>query len=69
MINPTIRGKKGNVENSFIELKNSTKATNVIEGMPRRKENVAASSLSQPNNNAKEIVAPDLDIPGIIAKD
>ena len=50
-------------------MKNSTKAANVIEGMPRRKENLTASSLSQPNNNAKEIVAPDLDIPGIIAKD
>ena len=39
-----------------------------MAGMPRIKENLAASSLSQPDNKAKEIVAPDLDIPGIIAK-
>ena len=65
---PTRRGKKGNVENWFIELKNSTKATNEIEGMPSRNENLAASFLSQPDNRAMEIVAPERDTPGIIAK-
>ena len=65
---PTRRGKKGNVENWFIELKNSTKATNEIEGMPSRNENLAACCLSQPDNRAMEIVAPERDTPGIIAK-
>ena len=36
--------------------------------MPKRKENFAASPLSQPDNKAVEIVIPDLDTPGIIAK-
>ncbi len=36
--------------------------------MPKRKENFAASFLSQPNKSAKEIVTPDLDTPSIIAK-
>ena len=66
VINPTIRGKKGNVENSFIELINSTKAANEIAGMPSRKENLAASLLSHPNKSAIEMVAPDLDTPGKI---
>ena len=66
--NPTKRGKKGNVENLFIELKNSTKAINEIEGIPSRKENLAASLLSQPDKSAIEIVAPERDTPGIIAK-
>ena len=66
--NPTERGRKGKVENWFIELKNSTKATNEIEGIPSKKENIAASFLSQPENRAIEIVAPERDTPGIIAK-
>ena len=66
--NPTKRGRKGKVENLFIELKNSTKATNEIEGIPSKKENLAASFLSQPDNRAIEIVAPERDTPGIIAK-
>ena len=66
--NPTIRGRKGNVENWFIELNNSNKATNEIEGIPSRKENLVASFLSQPDNRAIEIVAPERDTPGIIAK-
>ena len=66
--NPTKRGGKGKVENLFIELKNSTKATNEIEGIPSKKENLAASFLSQPDNRAIEIVAPERDTPGMIAK-
>ena len=38
-----------------------------MAGMPKRKENLAASPLSQPETNAVEIVTPDLDTPGIIA--
>ena len=66
--NPTKRGRKGKAEKWFIELKNSTKATNEIEGIPSRKENLAASFLSQPDNRAIEIVAPERETPGIIAK-
>ena len=66
--NPTKRGRKEKVKNLFTELKNSTKATNEIEGMPSKKENLAASFLSQPDNRAIEIVAPERDTPGIIAK-
>ena len=66
--NPTKRGRKGKVENWFIELKNSTKATNEIEGIPSKKENLAASFLSQPDIRAIEIVEPERDTPGIIAK-
>ena len=66
--NPTKRGRKGKLEKWFIELKSSTKATNEIEGIPRKKENLAASFLSQPDNRAIEIVAPERDTPGIIAK-
>ena len=38
-----------------------------MAGMPKRKENLAASPLSQPDSKAVEIVIPDLDTPGIIA--
>ena len=68
VINPTKRGRNGNVENWLTVLKNSTKAANEIAGMPRRKENLAASFLSNPENRAMEIVAPERDTPGIIAK-
>ena len=65
--NPTNICIKVKVENSFIELKNSTKATNEIDGIPSKKENLAASFLSQPENKAIEIVTPERDTPGIIA--
>ena len=68
VINPTKRGRNGYAENWFAVLKNSTKAANEIAGMPRRKENLAASLLSNPDNKAMEIVAPERDTPGIIAK-
>ena len=38
-----------------------------IRGMTIKKENLAASVLLTPNITAKAIVAPLLDIPGIIA--
>ena len=46
---------------------NSTIAAKEMEGMPRRKENFAASPLFQPDTKAVEIVTPDLETPGIIA--
>ena len=68
VINPAKRGINGNVDNWFTELKNSTIAANEIAGIPRRNENLAASFLSHPNKSAVEIVAPERETPGIIAK-
>ena len=68
VINPIKRGRYGNVENWFIELKNSTKAANEIAGIPRKNENLAASFLFHPDKRAIEIVAPERDTPGKIAK-
>ena len=68
VINPTKRGRNGNVENWFAALKNSTKAANEIEGIPRRNEYLAASFLFHPDKSAIEIVAPERDTPGTIAK-
>ena len=39
-----------------------------IAGIANIKENFAASLLDIPNNRAKEIVIPERDIPGMIAK-
>ena len=36
--------------------------------MPKRKENFAASLLLQPDTKAVEMVTPDLETPGKIAK-
>ena len=47
---------------------NSTIAANEIAGIPKRKENFAASFLPQPDTRAVEIVTPDLETPGKIAK-
>ena len=65
---PTISGRRLNEENSLKEEINSTIAAIEIAGTPKRKENFAASSLSQPNTKAVEIVIPDLETPGKIAK-
>ena len=46
---------------------NSTIAAIDIAGIPKRKENLAASALSQPDKRAVEIVIPDLETPGKIA--
>ena len=62
-----ISGKKLNDLNSLREEKNSTIAAKEIAGIPKRKENLAASHLSQPDTKAVEIVMPDLDTPGKIA--
>ena len=46
---------------------NSTIAAIEIAGIPKRKENLAASLLSHPDIRAVEIVTPDLETPGKIA--
>ena len=38
-----------------------------MAGIPNKKENLAASALSQPEIKAVEIVTPDLETPGKIA--
>ena len=68
VMSPTTSGKKPNELNSFKEKKNSTIAAKVMAGIPKRKENLAASSLFQPDIKAVEIVIPDLEIPGKMAK-
>ena len=47
---------------------NSTIAAREIAGIPKRSENFAASRLSQPDIRAVDIVTPDLETPGKIAK-
>ena len=65
---PTKRGKKPNKKKSLKEEINSTIAAREIAGIPKRKENLAASPLCQPDTKAVEIVTPDLETPGIMAK-
>ena len=67
VVRPTIRGKKLNENNWLKEEMNSTIAASEIAGIPKRKENLAASPLSQPATKAVEIVTPDLETPGNIA--
>ena len=64
---PTKRGGKPIEKNSLKEEINSTIAARKIAGIPKRKENFAASPLSQPDIKALEIVTPDLETPGKIA--
>ena len=47
---------------------NSIIAAIEIAGIPKRKENFAASTLSQPESKGVERVTPDLEIPGKMAK-
>ena len=63
-----MRGKKLSDLNSLNEEMNSTIAAREMAGIPKRKENFAASLLSQPEIKAVEIVIPDLETPGKIAK-
>ena len=67
VIRPTKRGRKPNAEKLLIEEINSTIAAIEIAGIPKRKENFAASPLSHPDIKALEIVIPDLETPGKIA--
>ena len=68
MIRATINGRKPKELNSLKEKINSTIAAIEIAGIPKRKENFAASPLSQPDIRAVEIVTPDLETPGKMAK-
>ena len=67
-VRATISGKKLKEESSLKEEMNSTIAAIEIAGIPKIKENFAASFLSQPETRAVEIVTPDLETPGKIAK-
>ena len=64
---PIKRGRKPNEKKLSKEEINSTIAAREIAGIPKRKENFAASLLSHPDIRAPEIVTPDLETPGIIA--
>ena len=64
---PTKRGRKPNEKRSLKEEINSTIATREMAGIPKRKENFAASALSHPDIRALEIVTPDLETPGKMA--
>ena len=64
---PTKRGRKPNAKKSLKEEINSKIAARDIAGIPKRKENLAASPLSHPDIKALEIVIPDLETPGKIA--
>ena len=67
VIRPTKSGEKPNAKKSLKEEINSTIAAREIAGIPKRKENFAASPLSHPDIKALEIVIPDLETPGKIA--
>ena len=67
VIRTTKRGEKPNEKKSLKEEINSTIAAREIAGIPKRKENFAASPLSHPEIKALEIVTPDLETPGKIA--
>ena len=63
----TKSGKNPNSKKSLKEEINSTIAAIEIAGIPKRKENLAASPLSHPDIRALEIVIPDLETPGKMA--
>ena len=64
---PTKKGRNPNEKKSLKEEINSTNAAREIAGIPKRKENFAASALSHPDIKALEIVTPDLETPGKMA--
>ena len=66
-INPINRGKNDSPYSKVSIERRSLKTFPKIRGTTIKKENFAEFSLSIPNKTAVEIVAPDLDIPGIIA--
>ena len=59
--------RKPNEKKSLKEEINSTIAAREIAGIPKRKENFAASLLPHPDIRALEIVTPDLETPGKMA--
>ena len=67
VMRPTKRGRKPNEKKSLKDEINSTIAAREMAGIPKRKENFAASPLSHPDIRAVEIVIPDLETPGKMA--
>ncbi len=67
VVRPRKRGRKPNENKSLKEEINSTIPAREIAGIPKRKENLTASTLSHPDIKALEIVTPDLETPGKIA--
>ena len=67
VIRHTKRVGNSSEKKSLKEEINSTIAAREIAGIPKRKENFAASPLCQPDIRALEIVIPDLETPGIMA--
>ena len=67
VIRHTKRVGNSSKKKSLKEEINSTIAAREIAGIPKRKENFAASPLSHPEIKALEIVTPDLETPGKIA--
>ena len=68
VVRPTISGGILKEVNWLKEEINSTIAARDIAGIPKRKENFTASLLSHPDTRAVEIVTPDLETPGKMAK-
>ena len=67
VVRPRKRMGKPNEKKSLKEEINSIIAASEIAGIPKRKENFAASPLSHPDIRALEIVIPDLETPGKMA--
>ena len=67
VIRHTKRVGNSSEKKSLKEEINSTIAAREIAGIPKRKENLAASPLSHPDIRALEIVIPDLETPGKMA--
>ena len=62
----TIINSIGKILKELLEV-NPTSPAPIIIGIDNKKENLADSFGEKPNNNAMEIVIPDLEIPGKIA--
>ena len=63
-----MRGIKLIAENLLNEKMNSAAPAKKMAGIPNKNENLAASLRSQPDTRAVEMVTPDLETPGKIAK-
>ena len=66
IINPMLNGAKSALSNATIFLISRIDAP-IIIGIAKKKDNLKASFLSIPKNNATDIVIPLRDIPGNIA--
>ena len=66
---PIIIGRMSIKDKVPYRVKNSTAPDIEIAGIPIRKDSLAAVFLSIPENNAEVKVTPDLETPGMIARD